>query len=369
MRCPDGPLNSRRVAGRITWPPRGFRRLTRLGFVTLLAGVVASGGRADDTPEPQATIAQAARGVVKIYGSGGIRGLEGYQSGIIVTADGRILTALSTVLDSDDIECVLDDGSRHRAKLLGADPRRELALLQIDAAGMPAFDLGETAPVVVGTRVIALSNLFGVAVGDERVSAQRGVVSAVVPLEARRGAAEAPYTGDVYVLDCTTNNPGSAGGALVDSRGRLLGMLGKELRATTSGIWLSYALPVGELARGVAAIESGSMAADSSAQVRPFDPARLGVVLVPDLLDRTPPFVEAVTGGSPAERAGLRPDDLVIAVEGRSVGSRAALQLELGRLATGDPVRFAVIRDGAILEMNLGPRPRGEERVRPEERR
>jgi serine protease Do len=126
---------------------------------------------------PQEVIAAAARKVVKIYGAGGLRGLEGYQSGILVSPDGRIATAASTVLDSDEIDCVLDDGRRFPAKLVGVDPRRELALLAIDAEGLPAFTPVADERAAPGTRVLALSNLFGVAVGDERVSAQRGVVS------------------------------------------------------------------------------------------------------------------------------------------------------------------------------------------------
>lgn len=309
--------------------------------------------------QPQQTIAAAARKVVKIYGAGGLRGLEAYQSGLIVSPDGRILTALSTVLDSEQIDCVLDDGRRFQATLVGVDPRREIAVLSIAAEELPAFVLEAAARVPPGTRVVALSNLFGVAVGDERVSAQRGVVSAVVPLEARRGAAEAPYTGDVYVLDCTTNNPGSAGGAVVDSRGRLVGMLGKELRATTSGIWLNYALPSDELAKGTAEILAGTaLSAANAAATATFDPRRLGIVLVPDLLDKTPPFVESVEDDSAAVRAGLRADDLVIAVNGRSTASREALQRALGALAAGDPVRLSLVRGGRIIEADLGPRPR-----------
>jgi serine protease Do len=310
---------------------------------------------------PQEVIASAARKVVKIYGAGGRRGLEGYQSGILVGPDGRIITAASTVLDSDEIDCVLDDGRRFRAKLLGVDPRRELALLDIDADGLPAFTPAADERAAPGTRVIALSNLFGVAVGDERVSAQRGVVSAVVPLAARRGAAEAPYRGAVYVLDCTTNNPGSAGGALVDARGRLLGMLGKELRATASGIWLNYAIPTDELAAGCAAIEAGTARPAPSVDSRPFNPRRLGIVLVPDLLDRTPPYVESLLPDGPAARAGLAADDLVIAVNGRSVASRAAVERVLGELAAGDPVRFTLVRGGAVVEVDVGPRPKDEE--------
>jgi serine protease Do len=90
----------------------------------------------------------------------------------------------------------------------------------------------------------------------------------------------------------------------------------------------------------------------------------LGVVLVPDLIDRTPPFIESVVAGSPAARAGLRADDLVIAVGGRTVASRAAFQQAVGDLAEGDPVRLSVVRAGAIVECDLGPRPRRAEKKR-----
>lgn len=335
-------------------------------FVRILACLLAGSWAvlAAGAGTPQETIRSAARKVVKVYGAGGLRGLEAYQSGILVSPDGTILTVMSTVLDTDEIDCVLDDGSRHRATLKGVDPRRELAVLSIDGADLPAFALEPREPAPAGTRVIALSNLFGVAVGDERVSAQRGVVSALVPLEARRGAAEAPFTGGVYVLDCTTNNPGAPGGAVVDSQGRLVGMLGKELRATASGIWLNYALPAAELDRGVRDIMAGTTDPVAAEAVR-FDPRLCGFVLVPDLLDATPPFVEAVLDGSAAATAGLQPDDLVIAVAGRAVASRAAVERELGRLAAGDPVRLAVIRGGRIVECDLGPRPRAEEQPTP----
>ncbi len=316
-----------------------------------------------EEPTPQQVIATAARKVVKLYGAGGLRGLEAYQTGILVSPDGRILTAASTVLDSDQIDCVLDDGRRYEARLVGIDPRRELAVLQIAAADLPCFAiLDEAEPAAAGTRILAISNMFGVAAGDERATVQRGVVTAVVPLAARRGAAEAPFRGDVYVLDCTTNNPGSAGGALVDARGRLLGMLGKELRSTATGIWLNYALPAAELARGLDAILTGESASETGAEPSPLDPRLLGVILVPDLLDRTPPFVESVAPGSAAARAGLAADDLVIAVGPRTVTTRAAVEAALGGLAEGDPVKLTVIRGGRLVEVDLGPRPRGGER-------
>ena len=318
------------------------------------------GGIARRAPaaSPQETIAGASRKVVKIHGAGGTRGLEAYQTGLLISPAGHVITVMSTVLDADELACVLDDGRRYRATMVGVDPRRELAVLAIEAEELPAFTLAAGEPAPVGTRIFALSNLFGVAVGDERVSAQHGVVSAFVPLEARRGSYEVPYRGNVYILDCTTNNPGSPGGAVIDWRGRLIGMLGKELRASGSGIWLNYAIPVAALAEGYAEITSGTASPVVAAAVGlGFDPMTLGVVLVPDLLDRTPPFIETVAADSPASRAGLRPDDLVIAVGGRAVASRAALQQALAALAAGDAVRLSVLLSGAIVECDLGPLP------------
>ena len=311
--------------------------------------------------QPVETIAAAARKVVKVYGAGGVRGLEAYQSGVLVAPEGHVVTVMSTVLDADDIAVVLDDGRRFRATLKGIDPHRELAVLALDGEELPAFVLDDAAPLGVGSRILALSNLFGVAVGDERVSAQHGVIAAFVPLAARRGAYEAPFRGDVYILDCTTNNPGSPGGALVDWQGRLVGVLGKELRSAASGVWLNYALPSAEVARSYREILSGQAIAPPSADARPmaFDPLALGVVLVPDLLDKTPPFVESARPGSAAAQAGLEPDDLLVAVNGRAVASRAAVRQALALVAEGDPVRVAVVRKGVIVECDLGPRPAG----------
>ncbi len=349
-------------------------RLLDVRGVALALAALASLAGAVRAATPEETIAGAARRVVKIYGAGGVRGLEGYQSGILVSPAGHVVTVQSTVLDSDGIDCVLDDGRRFPATLVGVDPRRELALLTLAAEELPSFALpdeaGETAGasasvarrVGAGTRVFALTNLFGVAVGDERVSAQHGVISTVVPLAARRGAHEAPYRGDVYLLDFTTSNPGSPGGALVDWRGRLVGMIGKELRATSTGVWLNYALPIDEVAAGYREVIGGQTAptegmADGGPGATGFDLGLLGLVLVPDLLDKTPPFVESVRDGSSAARAGLRPDDLVVAVNGTSVASRLAVQERLAALAEGDPVQLTVIRAGEIVVGALGAKP------------
>ena len=299
----------------------------------------------------------AASRVVKLYGAGGIRGLESYQTGILVSPSGHILTVLSTAIDSEVIDCVLDDGRRYTASLVGADFRRELAVLKIDGTNLPFFKLSADSPrQVVGTRVLALSNLFGVAVGDERVSIQQGVIAAHVPLRARRGSHEAAYRGDVYILDCTTNNPGSPGGCLITWQGNCIGMLGKELRSAENATWLSYAIPTNELALGLEAILSGrnneSLAGEKEAS--DFDIRSLGLELVPDLLNLTPPFVEAIVPNTQAAETDLQADDLIVAVGNRTVTSQRGLRQELSYLIPGDPIQLNIIRNGRIVLVDLG---------------
>ena len=300
---------------------------------------------------------EAASRVAKLYGAGGIRGLESYQTGILVSSSGHILTVLSTAIDSEVIDCVLDDGRRYTASLVGADLRRELAVLKIDGTNLPFFNLSADAPrQVVGTRVLALSNLFGVAVGDERVSIQQGVIAAHVPLRARRGSHEAAYRGDVYILDCTTNNPGSPGGCLINWQGNCIGMLGKELRSAENATWLSYAIPTSELALGLEAILSGSnnesLAGEKEAS--DFDIRSLGLELVPDLLNLTPPFVEAIVPNTQAAEADLQADDLIVAVGNRTVTSQRGLRQELSYLIPGDLIQLNIIRNGRIVLVDLG---------------
>jgi S1-C subfamily serine protease len=341
------------------WSPWG-PRAARIGAAMLVVMLESAAVVRAMAFSPGETIAAAARRVVKVYGAGGVRGLEAYQSGVLVSPAGHVVTVMSTVLDAEAIDCVLDDGRRYQATLRGIDPQRELALLEIEGEELPAFVIDEAAPLAVGSRIFALSNLFGVAVGDERVSVQQGVIAAFVPLAARRGAYEAPFQGDVYILDCTTNNPGSPGGALVDRQGRLVGILGKELRSATSGVWLNYALPAAEVATSYRQMAAGETIAPPPADAATaFDPLVLGVVLVPDLLDKTPPFVESVNAGSAAARAGLVPDDLLVAVSGRAVASRAAVRQALALVPEGDPVRVTVVRRGALVDCDLGPRPAG----------
>lgn len=310
-----------------------------------------------------ATLHDAIRGaqqkVVKIYGAGGVSGLEAYQTGLLISGDGHVLTVQSYVLDTDDLAVVLDDGRKFTAELLGVDPVRELAVLKlpVEEQSLPHFKLAEAPTARVGERVLAISNLFNIAGGDEPVSVLQGVVSAIAPLDARRGAHQAAFRGKVYIVDAAANNPGAAGGALVNWRGELLGLLGKELRSRATGAWLHYAIPVDQVVASVETIEAGGSVAEAeenaAAATDPLTLAAVGVVLVPDILPRTPPYIDSVAANSAAARAGLRPDDLVVFVEGEPTSSCSTVTEQVARRESFDDLRLSVLRNGELLEVTL----------------
>jgi serine protease Do len=337
-------------------------RAVALAAACLLAG--ASGAWASDGA---ASFAQVARRVqpkvVKLYGAGGFRGLESYQSGMLISPDGHILTVWSYVLDADEVTVVLDDGRRYSAKHVAADPLMEIALLKFDPGDdeVPHFELSAASTAEPGTRVLAFSNLFGIATGDESVSMLHGVVSAVAPLEARRGAFDSNFRGEVYVVDAAANNPGAAGGALTDSQGRLLGMLGKELRGSLTGTWLNYAMPVAAFSPTVEDMLAGRFTPSEPAEAdRPDNPlslAALGIVLVPDVVTRTPPYIDRVIPDSAAAGARLRPDDLVVMIDTQVAASCREVNRLVERVERDAEVRIAVLRDEEFLEFTLKAEP------------
>lgn len=272
----------------------------------------------------------------------------------MISSDGHVLTVWSYVLDTDYITVVLNDGRKFKGELVNADPRLEIAVLKIEAEDVSHFDLGDTVELDSGDRVLAFSNLYGVATGNEPASVLHGSVAVKTELAARRGAFETTYNGQVYVLDAMTNNPGAAGGALTDRQGNLVGLLGKELRNSLNNTWLNYAVPMDELRESIEDILAGRNPprGEGDNEKKPADPhtlARLGLVLVPDLLNKTPPFVDSVRPGSPADKAGVKVDDLVLFINDRIAASCKNLVDELSYIDSIDDVMLTVQRGGQEL--------------------
>lgn len=317
---------------------------------------------ASPTLEAQSTL-QATNTVVqpkmvKVYGAGGPGRLEAYQSGFLISEDGYILTARSYVLDIDEITIVLNDGSRYVATQVGSDPIREIAVLKIEASGLSFFNLDEATKLEPGDSVLAFSNLYGVATGNEPTSVLSGIVSAVTPLSARRGLIKTAYQGPVYIIDAMTNNPGAAGGAVTDVNGNLVAIVGKELRSAESNIWINFGMPIDEVQASVDDIRSGRLIPrarmeDARRVAEPMTLALLGLVLVPDVLPSTPPYIDSVVPNSAADQAGMRPDDLILFVGDRLMTSRRLVVEELEFHHRDDPLDVVIQRDDQVLSLSI----------------
>ena len=301
--------------------------------------------------------------MVKIFGAGGLQGLAAFGSGFLVSKEGHIVTVWSHVLDADEVIVVLNDGRRFTATVLGAEPQLELAVLKIEdldqELNLPHFDLSSgIGSASEGTRILGFSNMFKVATGDEAVSVLHGVIAAKTKLKTRRGTFEIPYDGAVYVVDAITNNSGAAGGLLATREGKLLGMIGREVRNAETNTWLNYSIPISELTTSIDEIISGNFRSQRQPLDEPvaelrYSPVDFGIVMVPDVLFRTPAYVNAIVDDSAAQAAKLQPDDLVLFVNDDLVQSVKELATAFGRLEAGDTLRLVVRRDDQLLTFEM----------------
>lgn len=297
--------------------------------------------------------------IVKLFGAGGLRNLAAYGTGFLVSPDGHIVTVWSHLLDADVVTVVLSDGRRFFGRVQEAAPDLGMALLKIDAEGLPFFDLKTaTAGAGPGTRVLAFSNMFKVAAGDEPVSVQHGVVAAKTKLAARRGRFDVPYQGDVYIVDAVTGNPGSPGGVLTTWDGKLLGMLGRQVMNSETNTALNYAMPIEALRPVIQDMLQGkyrrrSLTADDDNPANAYRASDFGLVLVPNVVYRTPAYIDSVLSGSGAEEQGLRPNDLIVFANGELVHSIRSLNETLSRLQPGGDLTLIVRRGDELLTVVL----------------
>jgi S1-C subfamily serine protease len=293
--------------------------------------------------------------VVKLYG-GSLGREKGYGSGIVVSADGKIVTTLSILLEGRTLRVVLPDGRRFPARITARDQRRQLALLQVDAFDLPCFELADSRHLQPGDWVMAAANPFKVADGPEPVSVSLGVLSGRTDLAARRHAQDFPYDGPVLLTDLLVATPGSAGGALVDADGNLVGLIGKAVVSKQTNTWLNYALPVEEVA---AFLEESRAVPDRevprpSPRPKPDAPRlNLGFRLFDVGGREPPPYIERVRPDSPAWRAGLRPNDLILSIDGQQVVTCADFREAANKLRPGQPIQLVIKRREEVVSLEL----------------
>ncbi len=264
---------------------------------------------------------------VEVQGRSG----SGSGSGVVLDTVGHVLTNNHVVEPGVEgaISVVFDDGRRSDAQIVGRDPVTDLAVLRVEDAGdLHPIELGSSADVQVGDQVIAVGSPLGLS-----GTVTTGIISAKD--RTVRTTPEAPLLGALQT-DAAIN-PGNSGGALVDAQGRLIG-INTAISSTTGGsVGLGFAIPVDQ---------ARSIAEELVRTGRATHPS-LGVAATTVDDDRARgSLLQQVPADSPAARAGLRPGDVVIAVDGEAVTTVDELVLALRSRGVGDPVSISYLRDG-----------------------
>lgn len=266
-------------------------------------------------------------------------------SGVVVSTDGYILTNNHVVENADEIRIVLaDETTDFEAELVGSDPETDIAVLKVDADDLPAITLANSDQLKVGDYVLAIGNPLGVG---------QTVTSGIVSAKGRSGIGIVDY--EDFIQTDASINPGNSGGALVDLRGRLVGINTAILSRSGGSQGIGFAVP-SNLARSImeSLIEDGEVR-------RGF----LGVFIQPVTAELAEEFglegsrgalVGEVTPDTPAEDAGLEPGDVVVRFNGRYVNDSRHLRLMVAQTRPGSEVELEIVRGGKrrVIDVTLG---------------
>jgi serine protease DegQ len=277
----------------------------------------------------------------------------GLGSGVIVSASGYILTNNHVVEAADEIEVALTDGSRLLAQVVGADPETDLAVLRVKADKLPAISFGTSETLRVGDIALAIGNPLGV---GQTVTA--GIVSAVD----RSGLGINVF--ENFIQTDAAINQGNSGGALIDVRGNLVGIntaivsqsggsigIGFAIPASTAKTVLEQIVRTGTVARGWIGVEMQDVTAATAATFK--------------LSGTTGALISGVLRNGPADKAGVKPGDVLLSVEGKPVHQAQSVLNTVSALPPGSNAKLALKRQGQDLELTVavGKRPKPQVRA------
>ena len=267
---------------------------------------------------------------------------SGIGSGVIVSSTGYLLTNNHVVEGAEQIEVVLNDRRRARAKVIGTDPDSDLAVLKIELDKLPVMVLGDSENAQVGDLVLAIGNPFGV--GQTVTS---GIISAL-------GRNQRINTFENFIQTDAAINPGNSGGALVDSQGRLLGINTAIYSRSGGSLGIGFAIPISTAKQVLESIVRDGQVTRGWIGIEPND-------LAPEIAQAFGIVAErgvAVTGvmqGGPAGKAGIVPGDVVLTIGGTPVDDVAHLLSAVAVLKPGVPATVEIQRKKTVLALSITP--------------
>ena len=283
------------------------------------------------------------------FGQGEVRPQreQSLGSGVIVSSDGTILTNNHVIDGATDIKVFLNDKREFQAKLIGTDPKTDIAVLKIDASNLPTLPLGDSNQLQVGDLIFAIGDPFGV--GE---TATMGIVSAT----GRGGFGIESY--ENFIQTDAAINPGNSGGAMIDIHGNLVGINtailshGGGMSGQGGNEGVGFAIPVsmakpvmdqilthGKVVRGYLGVRIQDLTPELA---RAFGLKDSGGVLIGD-----------VSSGTPAAQAGLKKGDVILQVNGQPVNASNQLRVQISQFAPGTPIKLQIWRNGGKQDVSL----------------
>ena len=263
---------------------------------------------------------------------------RGVGSGFILNADGYVMTNAHVVDGADEVFVTLTDKREFKAKIIGADKRSDVALVKIEAGGLPTVRIGDVGRLKVGEWVIAIGSPFGL---ESTVTA--GIVSA-----------KSRDTGDFLQLIQTdvAINPGNSGGPLINMRGEVVGINSQIYSRSGGYMGISFAIPIDEASRVADSLRVNGRVIRGRIGVT-IDQVTKEVAESIGLGKPTGAMVRSVEAGGPAEKAGVEAGDIITKVDGRAVEKSADLPRIVGGVKPGSKTALQVFRRGAVRELNV----------------
>ena len=283
------------------------------------------------------------------------RTVHSLGSGVIVSSNGLILTNNHVVAGADKLTVILGDKNKYEAKIVGTDPMTDVAVIKIAAQGLPAAVLGDSDKVQVGQWVIAVGNPFELL---------RTVTHGIISAKGRSSVGLAAY--EDFIQTDAPINPGNSGGALADLDGNVIGINAAISSPTGGNVGLGFAIPInmaraimtellskGRVVRGYLGVTAQDI---DDSLVKPLK-----------LKDAMGALVSDVTPDSPADRAKIKPGDVIVEFDGKKVETSSDIHNWAAKTAPGTTVKIVLFRDGERIEVNavMGERPAEKTEAKP----